>query len=177
MVKTMNDEVSDEKQSTEKSTIASIVKRTNAMKLLMYILTNIDGFESYTLQEVAEPLEMNENTAYKNLNKLVEIGLLGKEEPKGNKREKYYSVLDQNLAKKAIDKYRHWVGFCLARLVPYERLYASQLKQNKRFIEACKQYGFSIDEGITLILGCYKIGKEQDGTEVIVWRQEQGYDA
>jgi DNA-binding MarR family transcriptional regulator len=173
----MNEEVLNEKPEEQKSTIASIVKRTNAMKILMYISTNIDGFESYTLQEVAEPLEMNENTAYKNLNKLVEIGLLEKTVPKGNKKERYYEIIDKILAKKAIEKYKHWVGFCLARLVPYERLYASQLKQNKHFIEACAQYGFSIDEGLNAIYGCYKIEKEFDGTEVIINRKEQGYDA
>jgi len=120
---------------------------------------------------------MNENTSYKNLNKLVEIGLLSKEEPKGNKKERYYSVLDQNLAKKAIEKYKRWVGICLARLVPYQRQYISQIEQSKRFIEACEQYGLSVSEGRILVLGCYKIGKEQDGTELIVWRQEQGYDS
>jgi hypothetical protein len=56
-------------------------------------------------------------------------------------------------------------------------LYASQLKQNKRFKEACELYGFSISQGIEAILGCHKIGKEQDGTEIIVRRQEQGYDS
>jgi hypothetical protein len=120
---------------------------------------------------------MNESTAYKNLNKLVEVRLLEKTEPKGNRKEKYYSVIDQNLAKKAIEKYKHWVGFCLARIIPYERQYLSQLEHNKRFIEACEQYGLSASEGINLVLSCYKIGKEQDGTELIVWRQEQGYDS
>lgn len=172
----MNDEVLEEKHSTEKSTLSAISKKVNPMKLLMYLTNDIDKFEAYTLQEITQPLKMNENTCYRNLNLLVEIGLLDKVEPKGNRKEKYYSILDQNLAKKAIEKYTRWVGFCLARLVPYERQYISQLKENKRFKEACEQYGFHLSEGIELILGCHKIGKEQDGTEVIVWRQQQGYD-
>jgi hypothetical protein len=110
---------------------------------------------------------MNENTAYKNLNKLVEIVLLEKTVPKGNKRERYYEIMDKILAKKANEKYKHWVGFCLARLVPYERLYASQLKQDKRFIDACGEYGLATSEGLNAIYGCHKIGKEYDGTEVI----------
>jgi hypothetical protein len=80
---------------------------------------------------------MNENTTYKNLNKLVEIGLLAKTVPKGDKRERYDSITDKILAKKAIEKYKRWAGFCIARLVQYERQYVSQLSQNKRFIEAC----------------------------------------
>lgn len=146
------------------------------MKILAFIYNDIDEYGAYCLQEISQPLKMKENTAYKNLNKLVEIGLLEKTVPIGNKRERYYEVRDKNLAEKAIEKYKHWVGFCLARLVPYQRIYASQLKQNKRFIDACAQYGFSISEGLNAIYGCYKIGKEYDGTEVIVWRQEQGYD-
>jgi len=72
------------------------------------------------------------------------------------------------LAKKAIEKYKRWVGFCLARLIPYERLYVSQLQQDKRFVEACSQYGLSIAEGVASVLGCYKIRTEQNGAELIV---------
>jgi hypothetical protein len=85
-------------------------------------------------------------------------------------------LLDKNLAEKAIEKYNRWVGFCLARLVPYERQYISQLKEDKRFKEACEHYGFSISQGTDAILGCHKIKIEKDGTE-LVWRQEQGHDS
>jgi DNA-binding PadR family transcriptional regulator len=170
----MNSEVLNENQSKEKSTLASIVKRPNAMKILKYISENTAGFESYYHKELADALKMNESTTYKNLNRLVEVGLLDK--TARARKEKYYSVLDKNLAEKAIEKYKRWVGFCLSRLVPYERQYVSQLKQNKRFIEACKYYGFSISEGLSVVLGCYKVGKVQDGTEIIVWRNEQGFD-
>jgi hypothetical protein len=88
----------------------------------------------------------------------------------------FINSIDQNLAQKAIGKYKHWVGFFLARLIPYERQYLSQFEHNKRFIEACEQYGLSISEGISSVLSCYKIGKMQDGAEIIVWRQTQGYD-
>ena len=74
------------------------------MKILMYISNDIDSFGAYCLQEITQPIEMNENTAYKNLNKLVEIGLLEKTEPKENRREKYFSVLDHSLTKKSIEK-------------------------------------------------------------------------
>jgi hypothetical protein len=79
------------------------------------------------------------------------------------------------LPKKAIEKYKHWVGICLARLIPYQRIYASQLKQDKRFIDACEQYGLSISEGMVSIFGCHKIRTEKDASEIIVWRREQGY--
>jgi hypothetical protein len=46
--------------------------------------------------------------------------------------------------------------------------YVSQLKQEKRFIEACELYGFPVFERIAIILGCHKIGKEQSVSENIV---------
>jgi predicted transcriptional regulator len=172
----MKDEILEEKQSEEKSTLASISKRVYAMRILKHIFGDTEGFGAYYHQEIADTLKMNESTAYSNLNKLVEVGLLEKTEPKGNKKEKYYSVLDRNLAEKALEKYRRYVGFCLARLVSYERQYVSQLRQNKRFNEDCGGYGFSVPEGVAMILSCHKIGKQQDGSEVVIWRQEQGFD-
>jgi DNA-binding MarR family transcriptional regulator len=71
------------------------------MKILRFISNDIDGFGDYILQEIAEPLKMNDNTAYKNLNKLVGIGMLAKTTPKGDKRERYFSIADKNLAQKS----------------------------------------------------------------------------
>ena len=59
----------------------------------------------------------------------------------------------------------------------FPRHYLSQLKQDKHFIDACVEYGLSSSEGMNAIYDCYKIGKEYDGTEMIVWRREQGYDS
>ena len=165
----MNSEILDQNQSEEKSTTASIIKRINAMKILKFITEDTDKYEAYYMQELADTLRMHESTTYKNLNKLVEVGLLVKTMAKGNRKEKYFSVIERNLAEKTLQKYNRYVGFCLARLVPYERQYISQLKQNKHFNEACELYGFSISQGIEAILGCHKIGKEQDGTEVVIW--------
>jgi DNA-binding MarR family transcriptional regulator len=168
----MKDEILEENQSEEKSTLASISKRVYAMRILKHIFEDTEGFGAYFHKELADALKIHESTTYMNLNKLVEVGLLDKTEPKGNRKEKYYSVADRNLAEKAIQKYERWLGFCLARLIPHEKQYVSQLRQNKRFIEACEYYGVSVAEGITAILRCYKIGKMQDASETVVWREK-----
>jgi DNA-binding MarR family transcriptional regulator len=161
---------------SEKATIASITKRLNAMKILLFLSKDSDNEEVYYLQELADRLEMNESTTFANLCKLMESGLIEKKESKANRKNKYYSILNKNLAEKVIEKYKHWVAFCIARLVPYQRLYASQLKRDKRFIEACEEYGLTVPEGIYAILSCYKVGKESAGLDTIIWRRAQGYD-
>jgi len=161
---------------SEKATLAWIVKRVNAMRILLFLAKDRDKEEAYYLQRIADALEMNEATAYTNLSKLVEAELVVKNEAKGNKKNKYYAITNKKLAEKAIEKYKHWVGFQLARLVPYQRQYASQLKQDKRFQSACDEYGLTISEGVMAILGCYKIGREHTGNDKIIWRKEQGYD-
>jgi predicted transcriptional regulator len=160
---------------SEKATITSMIKRVNAMRILLFLSRDADN-EAYYLQEIANSLDMNEATAFTNLNKLLEAGLVEKTEAKGNRKNKYYTIFNQILAEKVIKKYKHWVAFCLARLVPYQQLYASQLKRDRRFTEACEEYGLTISEGINAIFGCYKIGKEHTGTDTILWRREQGYE-
>jgi predicted transcriptional regulator len=161
---------------TEKATIAAISKRKNAMKILLFLTKDERKEEAYYLQKIADYLEMNETTAFTNLSKLIDSEIVEKVDAKGNRKNKYYIVSNKKLAEKAIEKYKYWVGFRLARLVPYNRLYCSQLKRDERFIKACEEYGLSLSEGIYVVLSCYKIGKENSGTETILWRKEQGYN-
>lgn len=162
---------------SDKATISHLVKRTNAMKILLFLFNDVDMEEAYYLQQIADCLDMSEATAFNNLNILIEAGIIGKTESKCNRKNKYFAVVNKALAEKAIGKYKHRVAFCLARLVPYQRVYASQFKQNKRFIETCLEYGLDVSEGFFLLLNCYKIGKQDVGTDIIVWRSTQGYDS
>jgi len=166
----------ESKNSSEKSAIAAIIKRTNAMKILLFLIRDKDEEETYYLQRIADDLDINEMTAYSNLVKLINAGIAEKSETDVDKRTKYYSIVNKELAEKAIEKYKHYVGFQLARLVPYEKRYCSQLKGDKRFQNACEEYGLTVSEGINVILSCYKIGQESTGHDTIIWRKAQGYD-
>jgi DNA-binding MarR family transcriptional regulator len=166
----------ENKDISEKATIAMIIKRMNAMRILLFLSKDADTEEAYYLQEISDNLCMNEMTAFNNLNKLVEAELIVKSEAKGNKKNKYYTISDRKLAEKVIEKYKHYVGFQLARLVPYKKQYCSQLTGDQRFQNACEELGVTISEGIQSVLSCYKIGKESTGLETIIWRREQGYD-
>jgi predicted transcriptional regulator len=161
---------------SEKATLASITKRVNAMKILLFLSKDEDNDEAYYLQIISNALDMNEATAFTNLNNLVQAGLVEKGESKANRKNRYYAIGNKRLAEKAIEKYKRSVGFQLARLIPYERRYCSQLKNDRRFQKACEDYGLTISEGIQEILSCHKIGKESVGTDTVIWRREQGYD-
>ena len=50
---------------------------------------------------------------------------------------------------------------------------ASRLRLDKHFTDASVEYGLSSSEGVNTILSCCKIGKEYDGTEVIIYIREQ----
>lgn len=161
---------------SETATLESIVKLTTAMKILLFLTNDKDNDETYYLQRIADALGINEATAYVNLGKLIEAEIVCKTMSKANKKNKYYYVSNKKLAQKAIDKYKHWVGFCLARFVPYEKQYCTHLKRDARFITACEEYGLTVSEGINTVLECHKVGKENMGSDTIIWRKEQGYD-
>lgn len=167
----------ENKDISEKATIAMISKRVNAMRILLFLMKDEKNEEAYYLQALADELDMNEMTAFNNLNKLMDAGLVEKSEAKGNRKNKYYAIVNRELSEKVIEKYKHAVGFQLARLIPYERRYCSQLKEDKHFQNACKEYGLTISEGFSEVLSCHKIGKDSsNGTDTIIWRNAQGYD-
>lgn len=157
---------------SEKATISAIAKRRNAVKILIFLTKNDDAFY---LQEVADTLDMNEMTAFSNLSKLVDAGMVVKSGVKVDARTKYYEVMNKKLAEKVIEKYKSLVAFRLARLIPYERTYAEQLKNDSRFVKVCQYYGLNIDEGVNAVRLCSKIGYERDSNRLILWRKEQGY--
>ena len=161
-----------ELEISRKATISAIVKRKNAMKILLFLNNSEDV---YYLQEIADNLDMCEMTALQNLSKLIDAEIVRKTETKVDYRTKYYEVIDKELAKKAIDKYKYRVSFRLARFVPYQRTTREQLKSDKRFIETCQEYGLSISEGISAVLSCPKIGSEIHSGRSIIWRKEQGF--
>ena len=157
---------------SRKATISAIVKRKNAMKILLFLNNSEDVFY---LQEIADNLDMNEMTAWSNLSRLIDAEIVRKTETKVDSRTKYYEVIDKKLAEKVIDKYKYRVSFHLARFVPYKKITTEAFKSDKRFIETCQTYGLSISEGINAVTSCPKIGSETHSGRSILWRKEQGY--
>ena len=170
----IEDEHTSERTSkiSRKATISAIVKRKNAMKILLFLNNSEDAFY---LQEIADTLDMNEMTAFSNLSRLIDAEIVKKTETKVDFRTKYYEVIDKKLAEKVIDKYKYRVSFHLARFVPYKRITTEQLKSDKRFIETCQTYGLSISQGVQAVLSCPKIGSETYSGRSIIWRTEEGY--
>lgn len=156
----------------EKGTIAALVKRRNAMKILIFLNSSEDVFY---LQEIADNLNMNEMTAFGNLSKLIDAGVVKKMENKVDARTKYYEIVDKKRAEKVIDKYKQRAAFRLAKLIPYNRVTAEQVKADSRFIETCQYHGLTVDEGIKAVSKCSKVGTEWHSNQLILWRKEQGY--
>ena len=119
---------------------------------------------------------MNEMTAFGNLSKLVDGGVVRKTWNKIDVRTKYYELIDKELAEIVIKKFKSIVAFRLARFVPYKQTLAEQLQTEKKFIEACQFYGLTISDGIQAVKMCPKIGNEWNSNKLILWRMEQGYD-
>ena len=72
---------------SRKATISAIVKRKNAMKILLFLNNSEDVFY---LQEIADNLNMNEMTAWSNLSRLIDAEIVRKTETKVDSRTKYY---------------------------------------------------------------------------------------
>ena len=173
----MEDEHTSERTSkiSRKATISAIVKRKNAMKILLFLNNSEDAFY---LQEIADTLDMNEMTAFSNLSRLIDAEIVKKTETKVDFRTKYYEVIDKKLAEKVIDKYKYRVSFYIARFVPYKKITTEDFKSDKRFIEACQTYGLSIDEGISAVMKCPKIEVERAGyphNKTYLHRKSEGY--
>jgi DNA-binding MarR family transcriptional regulator len=155
------------------ASIRSLAKRVKACKILLYLYHN----DVHTITEIAEALNMSDTTVYFNVQKLEKLGLIEREIPLVGKNMKYIKITDKELAEVAIYRYKWLVGFKLARLVPYQKTYAEQLKSDKRFIEKCELYGLTLQEGIDAVQLCPKIGSEEHSDHLILWRKEQGYDS
>jgi DNA-binding MarR family transcriptional regulator len=159
----------EKNQTGIEGNIEAISNRKNPMKVLMFLL-KFDKL--YYTTEIAKELNMNWFTVEANLYKLNDAGLVEIVENDVDKRLKFWKVTNEASSEKAIELYKRKVGFKLARLVPYNRIYIEELKKDARFIQACQDNGLTVDEGISAVLSCPKISSEG----YYLWRKEQGYD-
>jgi DNA-binding MarR family transcriptional regulator len=84
------------------ATIRSTAKRESCMRILTYLNNN---FESRTIQEVSDRLEMDWGTAKHNLTKLMEAGFVEPEEDRMDGRTRSFRILDKKATEKAIEYY------------------------------------------------------------------------
>lgn len=152
--------------------IEAISNRKNPMKVLMFLLKSDKLF--YTT-EIAEELDMNYYTVEANLYKLNDAGLIEIVKNDVDKRLKLWKIVDKVSSEKAIVLYKKKVGYKLAHLIPNSKVSIEDLKKDKRFTEACADYGLTLSEGINAVMSCPKVANERRGEIVFLWRAEQGY--
>jgi predicted transcriptional regulator len=139
------------------ATIRSTSKRRSAMKVLMFL--NRENMP-HTITEIAEGADIDWGTAKHNLVKLMECHFVGIVEDKMDTRTRYYQVADKEATKKAIELYKRWVSYKLAKLIPNQKTYFEKIKSDHQFIEECKFYGLTRYEGVNAVTSCPKIETE-----------------
>jgi DNA-binding MarR family transcriptional regulator len=95
----MNNELKENNLS-EKAKMASILSNAKAMRIFLFISEDTEKLNVYCLQEIADGINISKSTTYLYLQRLVKAGLIEKETPRCDKRERYYGVLNQTLAQK-----------------------------------------------------------------------------
>ncbi len=153
--------------------IEAISNRKNPMKVLMFLLK---ATKLYYTTEIANHLNMNWFTVEANLYKLNDARLIEIVENDVDKRLKLWKIMNKAGSEKAIELYKHKIGYNLARLVPYHKITTEELKSDKRFLKSCEEHGLTITEGIQSVLGCPKISSDSRSDVIFLWRKEQGYD-
>jgi len=164
---------------SEEANILAIARRPNCMKVLLFLYQNRKNEKLYYIQEIADELDMCEATVSCNLYKLNDAGLVEMVESSVDKRLRFWKIASEELVEEALKRYKIFVGFKLARLIPYSKVTTEKLKQDKRFLESCEEHGLSVEDGILAVENCSKIGVEKVGYPVnttYLWRKEQGYD-
>jgi len=167
-------EVEEERRfPLDKALIKLLARRKNAMKILKWLYERNDAFYTH---EIAEGMGLQDTTAHYNLKKLEQARLVSsKKFTNLDKMTKYWYVTDKKGTELVLKQYYWQISFNLGRLIPYERVREKDLKKDKRFVEKCRYYGLSIDEGAQIVKECPKIGVQHERGITFIWRKEQGY--
>ena len=141
------------------ATIRSTSKRRTPMKILLYL----EGESMpHSIGEVSEGLDIVYETANYNLNRLVDCGFIARVEDRMDGRTRHFQIVNKEATEQAIELYKRMAGFRLARLVipAPGRIFSEKLKLDVRFINRCKFYGLTPEEGIGVLATCYKINTQ-----------------
>jgi predicted transcriptional regulator len=147
------------KPQIDKAIVNAITKRRYAMILLKFLFDN--GDDAFYVSEIARILGLCDVTLKQNLDKLCASGLVRKTNAKSiDKRTKYYSVTDKEIAEKVLQKYYRYVIRKLAKLIPATRTSMDEIKRNDRFAKECRYFGLSVDEAIAQLRNCTMLERE-----------------
>lgn len=95
----MNNELKENNLS-KKAEMASILNSVKARSILLFLAEDAEKVKVYCLKEIANGVNMSKSTTYIYLQRLFKAGLIEKETPRCDKRERYYGVLNQHLTQK-----------------------------------------------------------------------------
>ena|SRR5271157_2345308 len=163
-------------ENNEIENIEDISNRKSAMRILAFL---VKMGRPYFVGEIADNLNINYSAAYDSIYKLESVGLVEFTRSDVDHRLRYVKVRNRHLVDRSIERYRKRVGFQLARLIPYEheRVTLEQVKQDKRFMSCCDEFGITLVEGIKATLEYPFVTQGQTfDNRVFVFRNRQGSD-
>lgn len=153
--------------------IKTLIRGVNAMKILKWLHDRNDAFY---LQQIADGVGLSQPTAGLNLRKLEKAGLVYSKQYRNiNKQLKYFCLINKEAVELVLKQWLWHVGFQLGRYIPYKKVRIKEIKEDSRFIEKCKYFGLSIDEGVDTVKKCPKIKVEYDRNITFLSRISQGY--
>ena len=153
--------------------IKTLIRKVNSMKILKFLFDRDDAF--YEAQ-IADGVGLNTVTVGYNLRTLEKAGLVySKKYLKLNKQTIYFCLINKKVAELVLKQYYWHTGFELGHYVSYNKVTVKQMKEDSRFIEDCKKYGLTIDEGIDIVKKCPHIEVSYDRQITLLSRNCQGY--
>jgi len=153
--------------------IKMIGKRTNAFLILKFFYKRNDAYSAADLSRALKPY-MCESTVNRNLNKLCKVGVLkATRVPQYDKKAVYYTMMNKEVIGYIVKDWLNRISYILGRVVPYDKVSVQQLKQNKKFIDAHKEFALTFDEAIDLVRKCPNIEFERHGSGVALLSRRQ----
>ena len=141
-------EYSDKEIKIDRTDMKAVARRSTSVKILRFLLEHKS--RDFSNKELHKILGIANRTVNHNLRKvLLKAGVLELVVPRIDKRNKCYRIVNSKVAEAIIRLHDKFASFKLAHLLPYSG-YASvsELEENPEFLEICKKFKLSPDEGI-----------------------------
>lgn len=174
MIKEIN-EYSNEKVSIDRAVLKSVARRSIAVKILRFLCEHPD--RDFSCTEIFGSVDIPFTTTGYWLRKLAKASILVRITPIAiDKRNKLYRVKNLELTKKIVGLHDRFVSFKLANILPFNKVVSiEELKKDTDFLELCKKYRLTANEGVEALKANRKIESvycsRKDSNELIALKR------
>ena len=140
-------EYGDKQVNIDRVTMKVLARRSTSVKILQFLCKHKE--RDFSCTEVHKILKIPYMTVNYALRKLVEAGVLDRVVPFAvDNRNKCYRIGNLKVAEAIIKLHDRFVSFKLAKVLPYDFISINNLKKNMKFLELCRKFKLTPDEGI-----------------------------